>query len=121
MVQRCDAVSRRIPVTGPMLQTKASEFAKQLNVDTFKASKGWLQSFNTRNNISFGTMSGERGDVKEQTVSDWKKNFPIYVKVMRKKTFSIWMNLGFFLKTPFAKHYIFNLKTVQVARHPKIA
>jgi hypothetical protein len=27
-----------------MLQTTASEFAKQLKVNTFKASKGWPQS-----------------------------------------------------------------------------
>jgi hypothetical protein len=50
-----------------------------------------------------------------------KKTFPTYVKVMRKKTLSIWMNLGYFLKTPFAKHYIFNPKTVQVAKDPRIA
>ncbi|KAG1651342.1 Tigger transposable element-derived protein 4 [Nymphon striatum] len=66
-----DAVSRRVPVTGPLLQTKALDFASQLNVSDFKASKGWLQSFNRRHNVVFGTMSGERGDVNNQTVCDY--------------------------------------------------
>ena len=69
-------MSRRIPITGPLLQMKALEFAHQLNITDFKASKGWLQSFVKRNNVAFGTMSGERGDVKDETVKNWKKTLP---------------------------------------------
>lgn len=38
----------------------------------FKASNGWLDSFNKRNNLVFGTMSGERKDVNQKTITDWK-------------------------------------------------
>ncbi|XP_045215207.2 tigger transposable element-derived protein 4-like [Mercenaria mercenaria] len=71
-----DAVSRRINVTGPLIQTKALDFAKSLGNTDFKASNGWLGSFIKRNNIVYGTMSGERGDVKEDCVNDWKRKLP---------------------------------------------
>ena len=29
-----------------------------------------------RNNIDFGTMSGERGDVNDTVVDDWKQKLP---------------------------------------------
>jgi predicted DNA-binding protein YlxM (UPF0122 family) len=66
------AIARRINVTGGLLKEKALKFAKDLNVDSFKASNGWLDSFTKRNNIVFSTMSGERGDVSDKTVEDWK-------------------------------------------------
>ena len=40
-----DVISRRLPVTGPMMQERALMFASELNVDSFKASNGWLESF----------------------------------------------------------------------------
>jgi hypothetical protein len=63
---------RNINLTGPMKQTKSIEFAQQLGKTEFKASNGWLDSFKLRNSISYGTMSGERGDVNVKTVEDWK-------------------------------------------------
>lgn len=71
-----DAVKRKIVVTGPLLKTKALDFASKLNISEFKASNGWLESFIKRNNISFGTMSGERGDVQQHTVNEWKSRLP---------------------------------------------
>jgi hypothetical protein len=47
---------------------KALKFAKDLNKPEFKASNGWLEAFIKRNNIVFGTMSGERGDVDKNIV-----------------------------------------------------
>lgn len=43
---------------------------------TFKASNGWLDNFTKRNNLVFGTMSEERGDVNQKTVTDWKSKIP---------------------------------------------
>ncbi|KAK3104668.1 hypothetical protein FSP39_007460 [Pinctada imbricata] len=67
-----DAVSRRIIVNGPILKEKALQFAEDLGISSFKGSNGWLESFLKRNGISFGTQSGERGDVDIDTVADWK-------------------------------------------------
>ena len=45
-----DAVSRRIIVTGPHNQTKALQFASDLQKHDFKASNGWLEGFVTPHN-----------------------------------------------------------------------
>ena len=60
-----DATPRRINVSGPLIQERALKFASDLNVESFKASNGWLESFKKRHNIIFGTMCGERGDVND--------------------------------------------------------
>ncbi|XP_019636442.1 PREDICTED: tigger transposable element-derived protein 4-like [Branchiostoma belcheri] len=71
-----DAKARRLPVSGPMLQVKALQFAKDLGKSEFKASNGWLESFRKRHNVAFGTMSGERGDVPAQVAGSWKERLP---------------------------------------------
>jgi len=68
-----DAVARRLPVSGPVIKARALKFAEELGKTDFRASNGWLESFIKRNNIVFGTMSGERGDLNKATVSDWKE------------------------------------------------
>lgn len=75
-----DATKRRICVTGPLLQEQARKFSTQLNNDSFTASNGWLESFRKRHNISFGLMSGERGDVNTDTVNDWKEKLKLICK-----------------------------------------
>ena len=64
-----EATSRRINISGPLIQEQALKFTKDLEVDQFKASNGWLQSFLKRHNIVFRTMSGESGDVNITIVS----------------------------------------------------
>ncbi|XP_045178721.2 tigger transposable element-derived protein 4-like [Mercenaria mercenaria] len=71
-----DVTARRLPVSGPILCTQALKFASDLGDINFKASTGWLASFLKRNNIVLGTMSGERGDVNKDTVTDWKSKLP---------------------------------------------
>ena len=70
------SVNRRINVTGPLLKEKALKFASDFGILTFKASNGWLESFINRNNIKFGTMNGERGDVDDDCVNEWKLRLP---------------------------------------------
>ena len=67
-----------MPITGPMLQEKAMQIAKALDVpqDEFKASNGWLDRFKTRNGIKAKVVSGEAGDVGEDTVESWKERLP---------------------------------------------
>lgn len=68
----CLARQRNIPISGPLLQEEALEIAKTIDPDTqFKASNGWLDSFKRRHNIKQMTVSGECGDVREETVAGW--------------------------------------------------
>ena len=71
-----DASSRQVSLSGPLIKEKAMEFAKSLDIECFKASNGWLESFKKRHNLAFTKMSGERGDVNLETVSVWKKRLP---------------------------------------------
>ena len=41
------------------MQAKVKQVAAILQLDKFKASNGWLESFRKRHNISFRTLSGE--------------------------------------------------------------
>ena len=75
-----DAVGRRIIIIGPILKEKALQFAAGLGNTNFKGSNGWLDSFTKRNGISFGTQSGERGDVDTETVTEWKKKLPTVIE-----------------------------------------
>ena len=67
-----DMSSRKIPISGPLLQERALLFAKGLENEEFKASNGWLESFRKKHNITFIT-NGERGDVPEDVAKEWKE------------------------------------------------
>ena len=71
-----DCSARRVPISGPLIKEQAKRFAEDLGVESFKASNGWLDSFLKRHNIVFKTMSGERGDVDNSVVEDWKQKLP---------------------------------------------
>ena len=72
------ARSKNMPISGPILQEKALQIAKALDVSPgeFKASNGWLDRFKTRNGIKAKFISGEAGDVSEDTVGSWKERLP---------------------------------------------
>lgn len=55
------ARSKNIPITGPMLQEKAMQISKALDVqpEEFKASNGGLNRFKTRNGIKAKYISGD--------------------------------------------------------------
>lgn len=59
-----------------MLQKKAEDFAKELGLDGFKASNGWLESFKMRNGIVFRKLCGESGSVPISVIDDWLKKIP---------------------------------------------
>ena len=53
------ARDKAIPLLGPILQSKALEFASQLDIADFKASNGWLEKFKARHAIKAFAVSGE--------------------------------------------------------------
>ena len=55
--------AKGVPLSGPMLQAKARDLAKEAGIQDFKASNGWLHRFKIYYNIACKTVSGERGDV----------------------------------------------------------
>ena len=55
--------SENIPINGTILQEKVLGFAKQLNIEKFQPSDGWLHAWKTQYNISFREVSGESRSV----------------------------------------------------------
>jgi hypothetical protein len=68
-----------IPVTAPMLQSKAKEIAQRLNTENFQASNGWLESFRARHNINFRSLSGESAGVDSEAAENWKSKLNLVV------------------------------------------
>jgi transcriptional regulator with XRE-family HTH domain len=70
------ARARNIPVSGPLLQEKALEFAAEMGHQNFKASNGWLEAFRKRHTIVFRTMSGESNDAPMQDIEEFRQRLP---------------------------------------------
>ena len=71
------ARSQNIPINGIILKEKAIFFAKELNIQDFAASNGWLERWKTRNKISFKTMACEANScTSEMTASRKEKVLP---------------------------------------------
>ncbi|XP_047115936.1 tigger transposable element-derived protein 4 [Schistocerca piceifrons] len=64
----CHAHSNNLPVSGPLICEKAFAIAKELGLNDFKDSVGWLDKFKSRHNSSFLTIYDESSSVDENTV-----------------------------------------------------
>ena len=71
-----NARARNIPVTGKLIQEKASLLSEELNHEGFAASNGWLESWRKRFGVRSAALSGESASVREEDVADWSKRLP---------------------------------------------
>ena len=62
-----------VAINGQVLQEKALDFAKQLKIEKFQASDGWLHGWKARYNISFKEVSGESKSVTPEMTASWKE------------------------------------------------
>ena len=60
-----------IPVNGPLLLAKADALAAALNVDTFKATTGFIDRWKTHHGITFKKICGEERSVSPQDTENW--------------------------------------------------
>lgn len=67
------ARAQNIPLSGPLLQSKAENFAEILHIKDFKCSNGWLERFKQRHSIVFKKPSrrGESANVETSNVKEW--------------------------------------------------
>lgn len=72
----CQALAKKLPVSGSLLQEKAKEIATELNQLEFKASNGWLEKFKSRHNLTFANICGESNDVEQTPVNDFREKLP---------------------------------------------
>ena len=65
--------SKDVAVSALVFKTEAIEFAKKMNVESFKASDGWLDRWKQRFNVSFKTVSGESNACTDEMVAPWEQ------------------------------------------------
>ena len=94
----CLARCSKVPISGPMIQEEAKEIAERLNIDNLKASNGWLEKWKHHYNIVNFTVSGEEGDVDEETVESWSERLREITKIYELKDSWNLDKIGFFWK-----------------------
>uniref|UniRef100_H3B530 HTH CENPB-type domain-containing protein n=1 Tax=Latimeria chalumnae TaxID=7897 RepID=H3B530_LATCH len=63
-----------VPISGPILLQKAEDLAKELKMENFAATSGWLSYWKARHQISCKKEHGESADTDIAAVEDWITN-----------------------------------------------
>ena len=72
----CQARAKAVPISGPILQEKASQFARELSLSEFKGSNGWLDRWKSHYNVKGFKVSGESAGVDPDVVEDYRSRIP---------------------------------------------
>ena len=65
------ARSENVPLSGPILISKAEDLAKELGKCDWSCSVGWLDRFKKRHSLTCKSMCGERAAVDEEVTDSW--------------------------------------------------
>jgi hypothetical protein len=76
---------KQVPISGPVLQKKAEQFARKMNIpiENFAASNGWLGNFKKRHDLHFKSVCGESAAVDTEKCDAWKSELPTLLKNYR--------------------------------------
>ena len=66
-----NARERNVPVSGTLLKEKAVFFAKELQIENFKGSDGWLDCWKTRHSVTFKTVAAEAKSCTSEMTASW--------------------------------------------------
>ena len=65
---------RKLPVSSHILKEKAMKFAAAFGIEDFHCSNGWMDRLKQRHDLRFRAISGEQGEVSNDTTSNWLKD-----------------------------------------------
>ena len=91
--------TNNLPVNGTVGKEKAISYAKELQIEGFKASNGWFERWKSRFNVSFKAIAGEEKSVTpEMTSSWWETYLPTILSRCDLKDIYNADELGFFIR-----------------------
>ena len=64
-------LARSVRINGPMLKSKAEEFARRLGSTDFVATDGWLSRWKARHDIKFKRAHGEKSSADTAGAENW--------------------------------------------------
>lgn len=71
------------PVPGYAIMEKATITAKNLKLENFSASRGWLSGFKERFGLKFKKLHGEAASVDNSCIDEWIKNNSSIIKLYK--------------------------------------
>ncbi|GFO49249.1 tigger transposable element-derived protein 4 [Plakobranchus ocellatus] len=63
-----------IPISGPMMKTKATSIAETLGKNNWECNEGWIARLKKRHHIVFKTLCGESSSVDAASLNQWRDN-----------------------------------------------
>ena len=67
--------TNNLPVNRTVVKEKAISYAKELQIEGFKASNGWFERWKSRFNVSFKAIAGEEKSVTPEMTSSWWETY----------------------------------------------